>query len=311
MKDMCLYLQSMAKIALVFVMALICAKPSAAQQDLQIMVSGPWSYVIDNVNAANRGRLLLIAPSKDLHGHPSHHQVYLLPGVDATAFTTATTPTLTGIYKLDYDQTLKGTLPAQELEPAVLCGAKISNLVIGTVSASRGNYVISLPMPKSFSTYVDSSGTYFGYSESRVSTKTFNASVAPVNYTTWMVLHFGVKSIPSRITVNGTASAPISTNGKGISIVMGDPNPTDDDLTCDHVSLESVEERAGLWHSAQFARFPEEEDSTGKQKHYQYDYSDCSDHDPTVHPLGAAGSADCHACQMSISGAVPGATIRP
>ena len=117
----------------------------------------------------------------------------------------------------------------------------------------------------------------------------------------------------------------------GITIVSGDPNAYDDDLQCDTISSESVAERNSVWSLHQYAAFPEESDMTGHQTHHYRPCPSssmsmnskskmtasqkkefCIAHDGT--PAGdkcmvSGGSADCHACQMTVNGAIPGANV--
>jgi hypothetical protein len=165
----------------------------------------------------------------------------------------------------------------------------------------------------------------------------------PTLYTTTMVLHYGTMTMPSKLTTvpnlpNGNSDSTISTNdgatASGIMIVAGviDTNPKY--LKCDDMSLASFTERESIWNTGQAGLFPEESDMIGHQSHH-YHFDDClkglnskekqemteaerkvlckrSDgkwkHDMC---MVSGGSADCHACQMSIKGAIPGATIIP
>jgi hypothetical protein len=162
-------------------------------------------------------------------------------------------------------------------------------------------------MPDGFSTYSGSMGT----SESEVSSSHIPraGSVMPMQYTTWMVLHYAVTHIPDSFNlpdgrkVSTTGGSP--STSVGISIVLGVPSD-DNDMTCDHISLESVIERNRLWHLKQYARFPQMLDPATQYPGH-YDYVGCSDSNPAKHPLGAVGGGDCHAAQMSINNAIPGA----
>ncbi len=346
MKNACIYSYSLGKIALLFLMAALCARPSVAQQsDLQIIVSGPWSYVRDQANYPNR--LLLVAPAKNSQGQASRHQIYSWPGTNITANPSSVNSKLAlqpGIYTLDFDQSLRHTPIPQGTEPT-LCGASVTNA--GNVDAGAvgaGNYVISLPMPDAFSTYIDPTGTYSGTSYSQVSSSDISAGhPAPeIQYTTLMVLHYGATSIPQSLMLSGpslTGPVPIKTVDStgnfpgGVSILAADPTMTDDDPRCDGISSQSIQERNYLWGTTEYARFPRFIlDSQGNYHQWpgHYDYT-CSDsplissssskkgkkakHADSILSKRSGGSADCHACQMSIinNGApgVPGAIIKP
>ena len=299
------------RLALLAVVAVICVTPSYAQKDLQVMVAGPWSYVTDSV--AFPGRLLLVAS-----GISAHHSVYILGGT--SPFPPYPAPTLIqhpGSYALNYAATPAtysntGNVP-------VVCGASISspstNVTPILNNSNKANYVISLPIPDGYSTY---SGPY-GSSESEVSSAPIpDANSAPpqVRYTTWMVLHYGVKKIPKSFQLTGSLSTTVSSSSGGISIVLGDDGTYDP--KCDSVSLESVKERNALWTLKQYARFPKQT-ALGAQQPGQYDFGDCPDSGPLfatkqseVMPKTwpfSPGSADCHSCQMSVNNAVSGATV--
>lgn len=292
-------------IAFVFVVAPVLTHVSLAQ-DLQVIVSGPWSFVTDP-SPNYKGRLLLVAP-----GQSSHHKVYILPGTDPTTFTSASAKPLSGpgTFRLDYTAN-KGTMLITDHNTPQVCGGAITSPATNVRpildNSTSSNYVISLPAPDEFTTFPGSMGT----SESEVSGAPIKkkGSAPPLEYTTIMVLHYSVDRIPDQFTIAG--SSPVSTNGAGISIVAGDPDYSHDDPTCDHVSLESVKERNDLWALQQYSRLPGVLINSGVQNRGNYNYEKCSDHDPTVHPKGpfAGGSADCHACQISINSAVTGAVI--
>jgi hypothetical protein len=308
MKHTCVYSQTLGRVALLVVMAAFSV--SSMAQDLQVMVSGPWSYVVDQVNYP--GRLLLVAPGKS-----AHHQVYMLAGTDPKVPKKPNTPTAyaKGTYKLNYQaQSAPYTTPDQD--PPVLSGGAITDTADNVKpildNANAANYVISLPTPNGYTTYSGSMGS----SESEISGAHIKAnSVSPRKYTTLMVLHYGVTKIPDFFqladgTTISTKGASPATSG-GISIVLGeDPNMAVDNLPCDTVSLESVEERNGVWPLTQYARFPEQSIS-GIQVPGKYDYKHCSDSDPSKPPRQnkTAGSADCHGPQMSINSAVTGAIV--
>jgi hypothetical protein len=251
-----------------------------------------------------------------------------------------------GIYTLDFDPSLKGTPISQGTEPTV-CGASSANagnVDAGAVGAS--NYVISLPIPDAYSTYIDPTGTYSGTSYSQVSGSDITTTnpATETQYTTLMMLHYGVTSIPHSLTLGGASLGvpvqlqTVDSTGNfpgGVSILAADPTMTDDDPDCDHISRESIQERNYLWGISEYVRFPEEVMDSGGHYHQwlgHYDYT-CSDSplllsrsskrkkikakhtDSAGLPGRSGGSADCHACQMSIINnnmpGVPNAIIKP
>lgn len=323
------YWQSLARIALLFAMAALCVKPSAAQQDLQIMVNGPWSYVANDDKT-----IFLVAPGS------MHHKTYIFAGTDAAEFAKpahqgdvipAGGLTLTFTHDgtpITYPSDGEGAAvyPAQanpSRVSAVLTGKALTN-----PSAPQPS-VILLPKPDSYSTFVDPNGHYDGFSESKVyiSDQAVMANrhaqtIPPHLYTTWMVLHYGVKNFPVDITNASNGTKYTATDAMpGISIIAGDPAMRHDN-TCDYVSLESFNDQTALWDlnagitSKRYARFPMETMlPPGQQIHYHYDYADCSDETPIIPLRGsekspivwvaAGGSADCHTHQLSINGAGP------
>jgi hypothetical protein len=327
MRKSCLYSQNLVRV-IIFTAALVgMVRPLVAQQDFQVLVVGPWSYVSD----ASNKQLFLVTPSS------KHHHVYIYSGQDIRTWTSAgmqSKKKAPGVYTLGFDAGFhNGTSINAPLEDPIVCGASIGDpSAIKAVLANSGNdhYVISLPMPDLFSTYSDTDFIWDGYSESKVAATPVTEATAPSIYTTAMVLHYWAQSIPDHLLLN---NSPISTTEQGggtnpgITIVTGDPNPKDDDRMCDTISLESVSDRNGLWQINQYARFPEELDLEGHQTHhYRYTCPTavlpsrlterqellCTASGGIVKGdlcLEAAGSADCHACQMSINGAVTGAII--
>jgi len=310
MKHTCRCSQTMGRIALLFVIALLCARPSAAQKDLQIMVSGPWAYV---ASASDKTRIFLVAPAS------AHHKTYIFPGTNAADFRNQGSYIIgNGLYRLDFDPSLKAAYTPTPQEATVISPATVNDLnKVSAIVSSTSNYVISLPAPDDYSTYVDPLGLVDGYSESKVAPSSVTPSTPPKVYTTWMVLHYSVKALPALLKQTGAANKSIATRdpaGKapgGISIVLGDPNLNDYDPYCDSISLESLNGQNSLWGLTEYARFPKQ-DKYGKQRHYLYDYT-CSDSVPNMKAMGRArqmsltsgGGADCHSYQISINKAGP------
>jgi hypothetical protein len=331
MRNTCLWSQVSVKVVLFLGMAAAAATPLCAQNDLQVMVSGPWSYVTDQVNYP--GQLLLVAPEST-----TGHALYIEPGTSSiTSTPPASALQAPGIYTIQLNS-LPGYLPSVPANTPILCGGAITNSgTITNVDQGTDNYVISLPMPDMFTTYLTPSGL----STSEVSSSPITGTSPPtsISFTTLMVLHYGVNGIASGLTVNGIPNA-ISTNGAGIGIVYADPDMSAN-TKCDSLSLYSTEERNALWMLNQYARFPVLVDGNQTST---YDYIHCSDSNSalrrsssvrrrgdgrkrvtqfkspkpqatsgpapeSVVGITSAGSADCHACQMSINSAVPGAIV--
>jgi hypothetical protein len=317
MKQNCCLSQAWIKIVLLFMTVVLSVVPVVAATDLQIMVSGPWAYVTND-----KTRIFLVAPQS------MHHLAYIFAGTNAADFRNQTTSQIgSGVYKLDYDPTLKGAYNGKPQKDATLIPFSVSDpTYINTVLSSSGNFVISLPMPDDWTTYVDPSGAVDGHSESKVASVSVTSKVPKkgTQYTTWLVLHYSMTTLPPSLQQTGTATANVPTTdqqGKspgGISIVLGDPDLLDNDRTCDGISLASFIAQNNLWHQTQYARFPML-DKNGKQKHGKYDYDDCSDSVPdmkamervkkenaeSVQPnLFSGGGADCHGGQINVNNAL-------
>ncbi len=321
MKDSLGYSHSLGKIALLFVTAILCLKPSVAQTDLQVMVNGPWSYVTDSLHP---DRIFLVAPAS------THHKTYIFVGTNAADFPNQAPIVQAGLYTLDFGQ--RGTpITNPDGEGTNVCSAMASTSRVSSILAGNAPtnppapqpFVISLPKPDSYSTFLDPNGRFDGFSESKVyvsdQAHQFPKSVQPQLYTTWMVLHYGVTSFPNDVSAtfpNGSNTTYTTTVSQpGISIVAGDPDKDQRDNQCDYVSLESLNGQTALWnlnnpalHIARRGHFPLQTlIPPGTQIHYHYDYS-CSDDTPNMTdkwPGRAGGSADCHTCQLGINGAGP------
>jgi len=236
MNRKCLYSRFLGKIVLLFATAQLFAAPSLAQ-DLQVMVVGPWSYVSAN------NRLFLVVP-----GTSTSHKVYLLPGTSAL-------PPYKGYEIGKGSYTLNLVNPGNYIAPANLITPVLSPATLQPTSvtqtvnnASNNNYVISLPTPSAYST-----SPTMGTSESEVSPYPIPdpSQIQPQQYTTWMILYYP--------HADGLSDQSNNLYPNGASIVLTDYGSTgdDNDQLCDHVSLESVQERNSLWHIQQYARFPE------------------------------------------------------
>jgi hypothetical protein len=294
-------------------MGLIFGTTSLAQVDLKIMVSGPWAYV---ANPSDKTRILIVAPTS------AHHNAYIFAGTNAASFRLLMPPSQisNGPYRLDFDSSLRVPFVGTPQKAITLLPFAVDQTKVSAILSDSSNYVISLPVPDDYSTYIDPAGMIDGYSESRVSASGITPPVPapPTRYTTWMVLHYSVKALPVSLQQTGTASQSIATTDGttpgGISIVLGDPNLQDFDPDCDAISLESFEGQSNLWKLTEYARFPMQ-DNNGKQIPGKYDFKHCSDSVPNMKALNhrkkkdqstspnllSGGGADCHAAQISIN----------
>jgi hypothetical protein len=304
-----------------FCLALALAGRLFAQQDLQVMVNGPWAYAPD---PSDNSRIVLVAPNS------SHHKTYIFSGTDAGNLKGRKEINV-GVYSLSMDKTDVLPSDVSRESPAVYTIQVPADRVTQVAKGTPPNnlpvpYVISLPKPTSFSTFLSPDGRFEGYSESKLynsdSSHNHPDSVRPGIYTTWMVLHYGVASIPPTVQVKDPSgnSVPYPTDAKdgtlpGISIVTGDPKLENKDNECDYISLESFVGQRDLWGSPdlKYVRFPMEQLlPPGQQIHYQYSYG-CRDDmvPPEVMRLAegrlhilSGGSADCHLSQISVNSTV-------
>ncbi|HEY6767268.1 MAG TPA: hypothetical protein VI386_21120 [Candidatus Sulfotelmatobacter sp.] len=296
-----------------FCLTLVLAGPLFAQQDLQIMLNGPWAYYAPDPNNGNN--IVLVTPVSP------HHKTYIFGGTNAADLVDQT-PAAPGVYTIKFSRD-GGVLPDNTpKESPLVCTASSpasqAKLVAqGKPPSGVPVYVISVPKPDGYTTYTSPTRDFEGYSESKVyasdSSKKRGESIPPALYTTWMVLHYGFKNVPSTITGSGPGGAfTLSTNDtpSGVSIVASDPHKETGDNECDYISLESFSLQRDLWGTdLKYARFPKESiNPPGPQLHYHYDYDGCRD-DAVPKPTGtlhglSGGSADCHACQMGINGIV-------
>ena len=162
------YWQSLASILFLFAMAALCVKPSAAQQDLQIMVNGPWSYVANDDKT-----IFLVAPGS------MHHKTYIFAGTDAAEFAKPAhqgdvIPAVKDSHVRFTDDGTPITYPSDGEGAAVYTAqanpSRVSAVLTGkalTNPSAPQPYVILLPKPDSYSTFVDPNGHYDGFSESK------------------------------------------------------------------------------------------------------------------------------------------------
>jgi hypothetical protein len=259
-------------------------------QDFQIMVHGPWDYVLDpnpgyDTNSPTPGeeRVILIAPS-------GGHNAYIFPGPDARKVSNKINPNANGnlaLYYVDFNSSQQNApISEPNEEPAQLYfpTQTVSDATINSVlySPSTTRYAISLPMPDYINTYTGSYGTGFAQSKIRIGRITNKTPAA--DYTYWMVLHYSVSSIPatmqlSRLVQQGVAIVlenPINVttaDGRtGISIAVMPPDPMSD-LVCDPLSGLSFANSVKMWGLDEHVRFPEQYDQKGTQQPGYYDYS--------------------------------------
>src|SRR5437016_10805736 len=144
MTHTCRYSHTLKSITILFAFAVLFTRPSAAQYDLQIMVNGPWDYVIDpnpgKSPTPNDDRLVLVAPAS------MSHKAYIFEGTNATKpgnvrlDVNANSATDLSFYYLDFDPAVRNPdgIPPNE-EPAITYRAR------QTVTSARIMSILDTP----------------------------------------------------------------------------------------------------------------------------------------------------------------------
>jgi hypothetical protein len=325
MKPTCRYLQTVGSLGYLLVALLSLVVPSLGQTDLQIMVNGSWSFVVDPQPGRDHAngvpterRIVIVAPLSD-HGHG----VYVFSGDDASQYKkylNSSLITKTGLYYLDFMgvRTFASTRSSDDQPPYLYSPPQVAigniQKVLGTPDSSNPRVAISLPVPDYYSTYVGSHGN--GMSQSKIAPNHVTSKIPAEYYTTWIVLHYEVTG-SQKATISGTlddgtpykTATPSFVNsgtgtdkGLGISIVMG-ANIDNPNSHCDSLSASSFTDTKRLWGGLQiYSRFPGE-DLNGNQTDV-FDYK-CPE-DVSMGPLkgGAVGGADCHMAPFNINSAI-------
>jgi|GEM_PF-4658323 len=245
------YTTKVLKFALVLCAITWFSTNGIAQQEVQIMVNGPWAYVKDPNHA---GKIVIIAAKSKHHG-----PAMMFGGEDADQFPkkiNSTTLDL-GNYDLAFQTTCKNPAPPPGVFP-------LNNIPLDKVKvliAGPGDrYSISLPEPCSYS--------YAHQSWSKVDSN-LPIKAPEANYTTWMVLHYSLPVSPQALVTGSTddqtvsyKSKPIdftsatSSNPKAISIVLGSDELFDTDTECDSTSNISVRNTGALFEQPLHVHFP-------------------------------------------------------
>lgn len=278
--------QFLGKTVFLIFLASLCSKRVQSQTfDFQIMVNGPWDYVVDpqQTNHPNAGRrIVLVAPAA---ATAMGHNVYVFVGDDAANFRTQ--PTIVpGLYFFDIDpatRTFAGHLLPTDTPSATYSApqwvdeATISNVLYKT----KNRYAISLPAPDYYSEYKGAYGD--GNSQSIVDINHITAisNTPPHNYTTWMILHYQMKSKgAANLNDSDTTGAsppvhnfPYTDQSHAISITMGVPDMSSE-TDCDSLSTDSFTQSKILWNFSAYARFPSEVDGlSGTQNRGDFHYN--------------------------------------
>lgn len=215
--------RSLVKLATLLLVATFTAVPSYADgpKDLEIMVNGPWTFVVYADPSLYNGadRLYLVAPADETHfagmwsganasmqnwaqilkqgGLPDNNQI-LSPSDSNSQY----------LYSASFSPKPDslGSI-SEENESVYQATTRVSQSDIRGLLLNLGTnrYAISLPMPDSVKTY---SGDYGpGVAEIKLENKTNpNLTTNARQYSTWTVLHYGVANMAASDSVAMTYS---------------------------------------------------------------------------------------------------------
>jgi len=212
------------KIATLLFVAAFTAVPSHADgpQDLEIMVNGPWTFVVyaDPTMYGGDDRLYLVAPADETHfasiwsgpdasmrnwmklmmqGKPPQ---LICPSGSADNTTCPNGVSKQYLYSVAVNSTpVVIGAPAEERESVYSASTRVShkNVAAAILTPGTSRYAISLPMPDYVKTY---SGDYGpGVAEAKLERSTDpSLATGDAEYSTWTVLHYGLQSL-DRVTV--------------------------------------------------------------------------------------------------------------
>jgi len=296
---------------------------------VEVMVNGPWDYVLDYSAVPAHPRIVLISPQSLGHGKP-----VVFAGPDASAPPSSPKTLDPQKYDLVIDkvrekpncptgQPSSGSMYAY---PTHVPKQNIQAAVDGTAidpdtKQLMPRFAIVLPTPCYFTTMQED--------RSKMGITPI-ASQGEEAYATWTSLHYYVDNPdPSKITatIDNTAftfTSPASSSPypPSLSLLIASTSNAVNDNECDSLSLESVQNSAKLLGLAgeMYAQFPEllGSGATNHQTHLYSSNPKCVlpasgpmtvTHRPTSDPkacvcLTSAGSGDCHKAQININGAL-------
>jgi hypothetical protein len=227
----------LAGIVLLLVLSLIVSSPSLAMsKDIQIMVSGPWSYLTD---PADSGRLIVIAPDE-----PHHYLPIAFSGGDVTTPALNPVPFQKGIYSLDIANISSCNTHANSVSLFPLT-VDVETVIKPLLKGPATFYAISVPKP---CYYTDEMGMR---ERSIIDPDNPITAVRPdAAYTTWMIFHYTVSNVaPAVITdSNGKKSNVDFGSDSAISVVMYGPEFDPYPNNCDSISATSVKASGKLFN---------------------------------------------------------------
>ena len=306
--------RTLGTVAAGLVFTVFFAIPSYAQNDLEIMVNGPWTYVADpNPSLDNsKSRIVLVAPSDGQHvayswSGPDASMEHSLgatpPDNKALLLPSDSTNHVANLYYADFSGRNLVALGPPDEEPGMAYSPQKTvaktdiNNILYTPTKAQERYAISLPVPDYVRTYVGPYGK--GLAESKIGVGGVARKTPPAPFTTWMILHYNVAGDPTKMAIKVTLlkasggnlvadrSVPVETdNGRSaITFLLAETKPclpndsvcfNYSEQECDELSGQSFAETTGLWVLPEYARFPVQLDGMGNQDSWNYDFDYCS-----------------------------------
>jgi hypothetical protein len=225
-----------AGIVLLLVLSLTVGVPSLAMtKEIQVMVSGPWSYFTD---PADSSRLIVIAPDE-----PHHYLPIAFPGGDVTSPTLNPVPFQKGIYRLDIANISSCNTHASSVSLFPL-NVDVETIIKPLLKGPATFYAFSVPKP---CYYTDEMSMR---ERSIIDPDNPITAVRPdAGYTTWMMFHYSVSNVaPAVITdSSGKTSNVDFGSDSAISVVMYGPDLDPYPNNCDSISATSVKASGKLF----------------------------------------------------------------
>lgn len=238
--------RTFVKFAALLFMVTLTVVSSDAQQDFEIMVNGPWQFVVAQ-DASGVNRLFVVAPYHITHvaniwsgTNASMMNWYNKMGKPAGELILSPNGTNANIYTADFPQGYsRQNLPVTHGKREAVYQSSSTNVqnVLHPQNTSTQRYAISLPLPYSVRTYTGGFGP--GTAESQIGDATLADGLGtPAPYATWTVLHYGLSAVPPSMDLKlDQNSQPSITVGKdvygryGISIALVEAPFCDDSTT--------------------------------------------------------------------------------
>jgi hypothetical protein len=245
------YFQALSKVFFLLLAVVVLIKPAAAQQEVQIMVNGPWAYVASPLPSPTPA-IFIVAPVA-----PHHGPVKIFPGEDADQFNTVTswpmidTP---GQYALDFPHRMDcGPAPTGSPARPYPLPVMDNGIIQMAIKGSTNGFAISIPKPCYYTSAIES--------RSKIS-KQDTTGLPEGTYTTWMILHYWVDNVgQATVHIGGSNKfVPFQNNEArdvpAISIVLGSDLPGDTSPRCDSTSVASVKTEGALFQQDLHVHFP-------------------------------------------------------